>query len=96
MAPPTRPLSALPSPLARALAFAAICLGGLAGGLIGAGFVRLQCTGACATPKATGALVGSVLLALGTSIVAVLVLRAMGEWNAGRPHADRNGRPGSP
>ena len=92
MAPDARPLSALPSPLARALAFAAICLGGLAGGLIGAGFVGLQCTEACATPKATGALIGSVLLALGTSVVAVLVLRAMGEWKAGRPIPDTNSR----
>ena len=75
-----RPLSALPSPFARVLAFVSILLGGLAGGLIGAGFVGLQCTGNCATPKALGVLVGSVLSALGTAIVAVLVLRAMGEW----------------
>lgn len=80
-----RPLSALPSPLARALAFVSILLGGGAGGMIGAGFVRLQCTGSCATPKAVGWLVGSVGMALGTSVVAVLVLRAMGEWKVTRP-----------
>ncbi len=75
-----RPLSALPSPLARALAFASILLGGLAGGLIGAGFIGLQCHGSCATPKAAGGLIGSVGAAIGTSVVAVLALRAMGEW----------------
>lgn len=78
----TRPLSALPSVLARAIAFVAILLGGLMGGLIGAGFIGLQCTGACATPKAFGGLFGSVIAAIGTSVVAVLVLRAMGEWKA--------------
>jgi hypothetical protein len=75
-----RPLSALPSPLARALAFVSILLGGVAGGLIGAGFIGLQCHGSCATPKAVGGLVGSVVAAIGTSVVAVLALRAMGEW----------------
>jgi hypothetical protein len=75
-----RPLSALPSPFARGIAFVSILLGGLAGGLIGAGFVGLQCTGSCATAKATGVLVGAVVAALGTSVVAVLALRAMGEW----------------
>jgi hypothetical protein len=73
-------LSALPSPLARAVGFVAILLGGLAGGLIGWAFVELQCTGDCAVPAALGALVGSVSAALGTAVIAVLVLRAMGEW----------------
>ena len=79
---PDRALSALPSPLARVLAFASILVAGLAGALIGAGFVGLQCTGACGTPKAVGALIGAVLAAAGTAIVAILVLRAMGEWRA--------------
>ena len=77
-----RPLSALPSRLARALAFAAILLGGLAGGLIGFGFVDLQCTGDCTTAAAIGAAIGAVAAAAGTAVVAVLVLRAMGEWRA--------------
>jgi hypothetical protein len=75
-----RPLSALPSPAARAAAFAAIILGGLAGGLIGFTLVKLQCTGSCDTPKGLGLLIGAVLAAGGMSIVAVLVLRALGEW----------------
>jgi hypothetical protein len=75
-----RPLSALPSPAARAAAFAAILLGGFAGGLIGYTLVKLQCTGACATPKGVGTLIGSLVAAGGMSVVAVLVLRAVGEW----------------
>jgi hypothetical protein len=61
-------------------AFVAILLGGFAGGLIGYTLVKLQCTGACTTPKGIGLLVGSLLAAGGMSIVAVLVLRAVGEW----------------
>jgi hypothetical protein len=75
-----RPLSALPSPGARAAAFVSILLGGLAGGLIGYSLVRVQCDGECATGRGLGALVGAVLAAIGMSIVAILVLRAVGEW----------------
>lgn len=75
-----RPLSALPSPAARAAAFGAILLGGLAGGLIGYTLVDLQCEGECATPKGIGLLTGALLAGGGMSIVAVLVLRAVGEW----------------
>jgi hypothetical protein len=75
-----RPLSALPSPAARVAAFVAIILGGVAGGLIGYTLVKLQCTGSCDTPKGLGLLIGSLLAAGGMSIVAVLVLRALGEW----------------
>ena len=75
-----RPLSALPSPAARAAAFVAILLGGAAGGVIGFTLVKLQCSGSCDTPKGLGLLIGAVLAAGGMSIVAVLVLRALGEW----------------
>lgn len=81
--PPTRderPLSALPSPVARALAFAAILVGGLAGGLIGYALVDLQCEGDCALGLGLGTLAGAVAAAGGTAVVAVLVLRAIGEW----------------
>lgn len=74
------PLSALPPPKARAAAFVAILLGGLAGGLIGYTLVKLQCHGTCATQRGVGTLVGAILAALGMSVVAVLVLRALGEW----------------
>jgi hypothetical protein len=73
-------LSALPSPAARVVAFVAILLGGLAGGLIGYTLVQLQCDGECAAQRGLGAMVGSIIAAGGTSIVAVLVLRATGEW----------------
>ncbi len=71
-------LSALPSPLARALAFIAILIGGLAGGLIGYGFIDLQSDQA--SWAAVGGFVGAVAAAAGTAVIAVLVLRAMGEW----------------
>lgn len=75
-----RPLSALPSPLARALAFASILLGGLAGGLIGYALVDIQYSGESSIPLGFGLLAGSVIAAGGTATVAVLVLRALGEW----------------
>ena len=58
----------------------AILLGGAAGGLIGFVLVRLQCSGPCAVGRGIGAFIGAVLAAVGMSIVAVLVLRAVGEW----------------
>jgi hypothetical protein len=79
--PGDRPLSALPSPLARAVAFVGILLGGLAGGLIGFALVDLQCSGDCGTATGFGILVGSIVAAAGTAVVAVLVLRAQGEWS---------------
>jgi hypothetical protein len=75
-----RPVSALPSVRARALAFAAIIVAGVAGGLIGYSFVGLQCHGRCGTPKGLGALLGAAVAAGGVAVVAVLTLRAMGEW----------------
>lgn len=80
-APEQRPLSALPSARARALAFAAILVAGVCGGLIGASLVNLQCSGNCATPSGIAAVFGAVVCAGGVAIVSVLVLRAMGEWH---------------
>ena len=60
--------------------FAAILLGGLAGGLIGYSLVRVQCSGQCAAGRGLGAFVGAAVAAIGMSVVAVLVLRALGEW----------------
>jgi hypothetical protein len=76
-----RPLSALPSVRARALAFLAIVIAGVAGGLIGYAFIKLQCHGNCTTPDGLGAVTGGALAAGGVAIVAVLTLRAMGEWH---------------
>lgn len=83
-------LSALPSPAARIAAFAAICGGGLAGALIGYTLVSLQCDGDCAVALGLGLLLGAIVAAGGMSIVAVLVLRAAGEW---RDLQDRRQRP---
>ena len=80
--PPTddRISSALPSRSARVLAFASILVGGLCGGLIGFSVTRLQCAGDCTTNKSIGALVGAIAGAVGVAVIAVLALRAMGEW----------------
>lgn len=75
-----RPLSALPSVGVRVAAFAAICLSGLAGALIGYSLVSLQCDGDCAVPEGIGILVGGLIAAGGMAVVAVLVMRALGEW----------------
>jgi hypothetical protein len=73
-------MSALPSTGARLLAFVAVLVGGLAGGLIGWGFVDLSSSGGGGAWAAIGAFVGAVIAAAGTAVLAVLVLRAMGEW----------------
>ena len=69
-------------------AFVAILLGGGAGGLIGHTLVDLQCHGSCATPKGIGTLIGSVVAALGMSVVAILVLA--GAWVV--PERERRAR----
>ncbi len=76
-----RPLSAIPPVTARVIAFVVILLGGLAGGLIGYSLVDLQSTDASAVATGMGLLVGAVICAGGMAIVAILALRAMGEWH---------------
>jgi hypothetical protein len=71
--------------LARALGFAAIVVGGIAGGVIGWAFLAIQTD--TILWRALGAALFAVGAALGTSVIAVLVLRAMGEWRAGTPSA---------
>ena len=78
------PISAAPSRLARALALAAIIIGGVCGGLIGYAFVDLQCTGNCSTANGIGLLIGAVASAAWVAVIVVLALRAMGEWHAGK------------
>ncbi|MDQ6797479.1 MAG: hypothetical protein M3011_05550 [Actinomycetota bacterium] len=75
--------TALPGVGARIVAFLVICVGGLSGLLIGLALVRIQCSGDCDVAQGTGALFGAVVSAVGVSVIAVLVLRAMGEWQAG-------------
>ncbi|HET7489074.1 MAG TPA: hypothetical protein VFJ85_14180 [Acidimicrobiales bacterium] len=81
MAPPEeRRLSAIPSRRARGLAFAAILVAGVCGALIASSFVGIQCHGDCTTPSGIAAVVGALAAAGGVAVVAVLVLRAMNEW----------------
>ena len=82
--PPVSGPTALPSSGARAIAFVAIIVGGLCGLLIGRALVQVQCEGNCEVATGLGALVGGVVAAAGVAVVAVLVLRAMGEWQARR------------
>ena len=70
----------MPPVAARVLAFVAILVGGLCGGIIGAAVVDVQCSGDCTTEASIGGLVGALIGALGVAVVAVLALRAMGEW----------------
>ncbi len=90
-----RPLSALPSPLARAVAFVSILIGGLAGAVIGFALVDIQYSGEADWPRGLGVVIGAAVAAGGTAIVAVLVLRALGEWrdiNDRRSRAAESGR----
>jgi hypothetical protein len=93
--------SAAPSTGARVLAVAAIVLAGLCGGLIGYGVVDLQSTsptddGGVSVGAVIGGLVGAVLAAAGVAVVAVLVLRAMTEWQTIEDKARAEGRPPPP
>jgi hypothetical protein len=98
--------TALPPVAARLVAFVAILVGGLCGGLIGWSVTDLQCGSGnppvvlgqpvgstttttiaperherdCTTWNGAGGVLGAVLGAGGTGVVAVLVLRAMSEW----------------
>lgn len=88
--------SALAPVGARVLAFLAIVVAGACGGLIGWAVTDLQCKGGCPALAGSGALIGAVIGAGGVAIVAVLVLRAMGEWrtiqHTGDPTAGRRPR----
>jgi hypothetical protein len=97
MAPPVgrAPISSsLPSRGARILAFLAIVVGGLCGGLIGWKVTVLSVSGPDdGLVPGLGALAGALVGAGGVSIAAVLVLRAMTEWSVivetGDPSAGR-------
>ncbi|MFM7124668.1 MAG: hypothetical protein ACKOE0_01185 [Actinomycetes bacterium] len=84
-----RPLSALPSIRARAIAFAGILVSGIAGAVMGYLMVNVQCSGSCAVPTGIGMFTGALIGASGMSVVAVLALRAIGEW---RELADKETR----
>lgn len=63
------------------LAYVSIVASGILGAAIGAGLVDVMCTGSCTVNVTLGALTGAAVGAGGVGVVAVLVLRAMHEWN---------------
>lgn len=67
------------------LAYLGVVLAGLLGAAIGGGLVDSMCHsspgGGCGANVAAGAVVGGLVGAVGVGVVAVLVLRAMHEWN---------------
>lgn len=81
--------SSLPSRGARVLAFVAILVGGACGGMVGYGFTDLQCTDSCTGLAGGMGLLGAVIGAVGVGVVAVLALRAMGEWRTITQREDR-------
>lgn len=97
--------SSLPSSGARVLAFLAIVVGGVCGGLIGWKVTVLSVAGPDdGLLPGLGGLLGALVGAGGVAIAAVLVLRAMTEWSvivetgdpsAGR-RAARGARPADP
>lgn len=83
---PGDPESALPSVTARVLAFVSVLVGGAAGGFIGYAFCELGGFSGFSMGLITflSALVG----AGGVAVVAVLTLRALGEWETIRHDPD--------
>lgn len=78
---PERAVVAAGLPIAaRLLVVAAVVVAGACGALIGWAVVDLQCDGACGGPSTVGALVGALLAAAGTAVIAVLAVHAMAEW----------------
>jgi len=69
----------LPSRGAFLLAFAGVVVAGIFGGIIGYGVADVSSQSDAA--HLVGTLIGSVIGAAGVGVVAVLVLRAMSEWN---------------
>ncbi len=88
--------SALPSTGARLAAFAAIVISGICGGLIGWKVADLSISGDPGIIAGLAGLAGAVIGAGGVAVVAILVLRAMGEWRTivetGDPTAARQAR----
>ncbi|MGB6056675.1 MAG: hypothetical protein WBF71_00315 [Microthrixaceae bacterium] len=86
VAPASGPDSALPSVLARLLAFVAVFIGAGAGGTIGHSFATLAGFGGTAVGFIT--FLSILLGAGGVAVVSVLTLRAFGEWETIRSKGD--------
>lgn len=70
----------MPSRTAFVVSFLSVVVAGVFGGIIAYGLVDVGCEGSCQGAKLLAVVIGSALAAVGVGIVAVLVLRAMGEW----------------
>jgi len=70
----------MPSRTAFLVSFFSVVVAGVFGGIIAYGLVDVGCEGDCQASRLLGVVIGAVLAAGGVGIVAVLVLRAMGEW----------------
>ena len=81
----TMPPDSSPSLMARVLAFSAVIVAGVCGGLIGFAVMDLSCDGGCTTTAGLVGLVTAIGAAIGTGIVTVLTLRAAAEWRAQQP-----------
>ena len=92
----TVPPDSSPSLLARVLAFSAIIVAGVCGGLIGYAVTDLGCDRGCTTAAGLVGLGAAVAAAAGTGIVAVLTLRAAAEWRARQPPAAAGPADGGP
>jgi hypothetical protein len=77
----------LPSRAAYVLAFLSVVFAGAFGGIIGYGLVDIGCDGDCGLAVIGGLVVGGLIGAVGVGVVAVLVLRAMAEWQRGGKRA---------
>lgn len=82
--------TALPSTGARILAFGAILIAGVCGGLIGYAFVDVQCEGDCTAAAGATGVATAIVFAVGVGIVAVLAMRAMSEWRVIQHQAERD------
>ena len=68
---------------ARVVAFVGVFVGGLAGAIVGYSFATLQCDdGSCTTSRGLFLWLGSLAGALGAAVVAMITLRALGEWRS--------------
>ncbi|MDQ6853542.1 MAG: hypothetical protein M3046_07585 [Actinomycetota bacterium] len=77
----------LPSRGAYVLAFLSVVVAGGFGGIIGYGLVDISSQGDAGIAALVGLVVGGLIGAIGVGVVAVLVLRAMAEWQRGGKRA---------
>ena len=72
--------TALPSVLARAVAFGATVIAAVCGGFAGYATGIIGCSGACGDLALGAAAIGALAAGAGVAALAALVLRSMSEW----------------